>query len=417
MWSSRYRREESSDGFQLSPCLTASSALLTPPSSYGIDARRHLTASTLSSLGPATPIYGRNPFSNHSYVAVAAMDRNQDDSMDAIATAYSFKAPGPEDTSFGGWSTLAQAGGLDQSMPPRMHDPFASHPSLLQVNMARYPGVDDPMSSLPSSCATSFVSVPYTDFHDQMNDGTASHTNNEPAQPFWSYQYAIGNMMDPRTMAPFELLSGDYVHLNPADQDTDMGIYDDANVPLPPSPQEVIVKHEGLEMSEDEKQIRRSIHVSRIGGKTIPGTKRWRNRGSGPPDTWHYCRMEEDMKPCGKKFKREEHLRRNEKTHSGTKPFTYQICNRSFNRNDNFWEHYWTHVRRPGKKDGRNKKRSPRRVLTYITDPKYVEKLHNKWKNEVHHEYDPETEPVNEEEESSDDFPTPAVIKEDDERL
>jgi hypothetical protein len=74
-----------------------------------------------------------------------------------------------------------------------------------------------------------------------------------------------------------------------------------------------------------------------------------------------------------------------------------------FNRNDNRWEHYWTHVHRPGKKQGRNAKYSLRRVLTYISDLEHIDKLYTKWRNKLHYDYNPETDPQVLEEAKSDD--------------
>jgi hypothetical protein len=431
MWNSGYRREQSNDVFQESPCLRASSGLLMPPSSWNIDARRNSTASTLSSLGPATPVYGRNPFSDSNYVGVTAIDECHDESMDALAMGFAFKAPGSGSASFESWSDLAHSNTLDQPLPLSMHGSFGSHQSLAQAHMATFSGVD---SSGPS-CATSFASLPYTSFHGHVQ-GQDNVNHGESLQTLWPYQYTVEHMIAAPTMAPSEsLLGGEYICVDTRDQDADLGAYDDADVPLGPSPQDVVLKCEDSEMSEDERQVRRSIHVSPTGGKTVsreqrarvsrkvskrsgskrfpvvrvgainlelenlhdveqhPQTKRWQRKGKSTSGGPHYCGMVENGKPCGKKFRRQEHLGRHQRTHSGNKPFGCQICPKLFNRNDNCWEHYWTHVHRPGKKQGRNKKFSLRRVLTYISDPKHIEKLMTKWFNELQYTYDAERDP------------------------
>ncbi|ORY05924.1 hypothetical protein BCR34DRAFT_445711, partial [Clohesyomyces aquaticus] len=49
---------------------------------------------------------------------------------------------------------------------------------------------------------------------------------------------------------------------------------------------------------------------------------------------------------CPRKFKRAEHLKRHENTHTGIRSFRCRICdnNKSFGRHDNYQEHYKTHV-------------------------------------------------------------------------
>jgi hypothetical protein len=430
MWSARYRQGESSDGFQMSPCLTASSGLLTPPSNYSIDGRRGSTASTLSSLGPSTPVYARNPFSDHRYPNVATIEQCQDQSMETLSIGYPFKASGSEDASYDDtWTSLSHSDGLDHAMPMRMQHSFVTHPGLVQSPMATYNGIDHQTSSAPVSCTSSFSSAPYTDFGSSMDsDADNAHTT----EPIWSYQYALTDMMAP-TMAPTEsMLGSEYVQVGTMNSDTDMSHYDDVDMPLVPTPQDVVVKQEDPESSVDDRKVTRSIWVSSTGGKSvkkeelamsekkrkaskarksrdksrttllgyrfdidldddvvqIPGTKKWKRNGGGPSKAPHICEMETAGAQCGRKFRRQEHLHRHEKTHSGRKDYSCQLCPNKFNRNDNCWAHYWTHVHRPGKKDGRNIKYSLRRVLTYISDPKLTEKLLTVWLREVGYEYD-----------------------------
>ncbi|KAH6085709.1 hypothetical protein HBI67_003920 [Parastagonospora nodorum] len=431
MWTNnaRYSREETAEGFQISPCLTASSGLLTPPSNYNLEARRNSAASSLSSLGPTTPIYGR--FSDHGFGSVSAIEPCQDHSMETLAMGYTFKAPGHDSNSFGNWSSLVQPNGFEHAGPMRMSQTFVPQSSMAQSPMAAYTGVDSQSSSVPVSCATSFSSVSYGDYHGQLHD-EADHV--QTSDGIWPYQYALANMISAPTMAPNEaLLGGEYIPVDTASHDTDMSSYDDADMPLARSPQDVTVKTEDPETSSDERRIRRSIWVSSTGGKSvkkeeqsgiskkksrktrskaiprlrdehfeiwmdddveqIPGTKKWRRNGGNTSGKPQICKIEIGGMPCGRKFQRQEHLHRHEKTHSGNKPYVCQLCQTQFNRNDNCWEHYWTHVHRPGKKNGRNKKHSLKRVLSFIQDSKHIEKLHNKWRKEVGYEYDPETDP------------------------
>ncbi|KAF1998401.1 hypothetical protein P154DRAFT_524090 [Amniculicola lignicola CBS 123094] len=92
-----------------------------------------------------------------------------------------------------------------------------------------------------------------------------------------------------------------------------------------------------------------------------------------------------DGSMCPRRFKRPEHRKRHENTHSGLRDFpcTMPECIKMFNRNDNCQEHYWTHVAKPGKKPGRNPKFSLGEMLStkgWVVDPKLREKLRQKWK-------------------------------------
>lgn len=424
----------------MSPCLTVTTGLLTPPSSYNLDARINSAASSLASLGPTTPINGRNPFSEHGYAPFAAIDECHDESMDTLPMDYSFKAPASEQTSFDSWSAL---GGL----PLRMQESFPQHHSLLQAPMTLYSGVDTSVSSLASSAASSFVSIPYSDFQNHMND-YSDLNNGASTQPMWPTEL---------TMAPSEFLLGsEYVRIHPSDPKAEMSGYDDTDVPFALSAPHVMVKREDPGISEDERRIKRSIRVSSTGGKTIkmeqdvprqkkktknskdhiqtwersgihielknlnnvehiPGTKRCRRVGGSTSQTKSICKYKVDNHACGRVFRRQEHLIRHVKTHSGRKDHGCAICGTRFNRNDNCWEHYWTHVRRPGKKEGRNAKMSLCRVLTFITHQKHTDKLLNKWRKKVGWDYCPERDPFIEMDppkESDDEDMSPAAIKE-----
>lgn len=446
MWSSRptpysRSRDEASEGLEISPYLRASSALLSPPSSYNLDGRRNSTASTLSSLGPTTPICGRSPFSDHNLINVTGVDMCHSQPMGSLALDNSMKPPMHDDSFYDDWSVVPHSMGLEHGMPIRMHESYATNTNMLQPMMNPYAALEVPTTSSDSTCWSSFSPSPYSSFSSQVTNGSTNVDCNGLPNSEWGLQMQQAQMMAERTMVPSEaMLGGEFIQVD-TNQDTDMSSYDDADVQLPPSPQDVVFKQEP-DSSEDERRVKRSIFVSPTGGKTvkreqhhagiskkksrksrskainrlhdgryeiwmdddveqIPGTKKWRRTG-GAPDKPQICQMlNADGTPCNRPFKRQEHLHRHEKTHSGRKDFSCQMCNKKFNRNDNCWEHYWTHVLRPGKKNGRNDKCSLRRVLTYITDPKHIEKLQNKWRKEVGCEYDPEDETLDEIEEDA----------------
>lgn len=212
-----------------------------------------------------------------------------------------------------------------------------------------------------SSNSTSLDGLPYADFHSGQIHGSDHMINGAHSQPIWSYQYGMNQTMTPATMAP-ALLGGGYVDVNTEDVDIDMDSYDDADVALPPSPQEVIPRQDGHGISEDERRVRRSIYVSSTGGKTvkrdqgqpgsksevkkskrepdfhnrgvgvilhnlhdierIPGSSRLRKKGGSTGIPKLLCRVPmPDGKPCTKAFKRLKHLNRHEKTHSGQKNY------------------------------------------------------------------------------------------------
>lgn len=443
MWNIRhphYSRDESSEGLQISPYLRASPALLTPPSTYSLEGRRNSTASTLSSLGPTTPICGRSPFSDHHLAGVTGVDICHSQAMGSLSLNCSMKGSTNEGAFYDDWPVVQHSMSVDQPMPMRMHESFSAAPSFSQSMLSGYSSMAVPTTAADNSCWSSFSNSPYSSFASHGSNDTGDVEYNGMPHTEWSLPMQNSQMITERTMAPSEaVLGGEFIHVD-ANPDTDLSSYDDADIQLPLSPQDVVFKQEA-DSSDDEKKVKRSIFISPTGGKTvkrehhhaagvqkkksrksrskvinrlndsrfelyleddvepIPGTKRWR-KTSGAPDKPQICQLlNPDGSACGKPFKRQEHLHRHEKTHSGRKDFSCQMCNKKFNRNDNCWEHYWTHVLRPGKKNGRNDKCSLRRVLTYITDPKHVEKLLNKWKKEVGSEYDPEDEMMDESEE------------------
>ena len=53
----------------------------------------------------------------------------------------------------------------------------------------------------------------------------------------------------------------------------------------------------------------------------------------------HVCQI------CSKAFKRADHLRKHEITHTGEKPFACEHCGKAFNRKENLKTHYKVHFR------------------------------------------------------------------------
>jgi uncharacterized Zn-finger protein len=52
---------------------------------------------------------------------------------------------------------------------------------------------------------------------------------------------------------------------------------------------------------------------------------------------------------CNARFKRQEHLRRHERTHTDERPFSCEVCGRKFSRTDNLRMHRKTHMKKTGR--------------------------------------------------------------------
>lgn len=59
----------------------------------------------------------------------------------------------------------------------------------------------------------------------------------------------------------------------------------------------------------------------------------------------HVCPKPE----CSMRFKRQEHLRRHERTHTSERPYSCEICNKKFSRTDNLKSHRKTHMKKTGR--------------------------------------------------------------------
>lgn len=64
-------------------------------------------------------------------------------------------------------------------------------------------------------------------------------------------------------------------------------------------------------------------------------------------DKPHVCSVGD----CESRFKRPEHLRRHEKTHTGERPFPCAVCGKKFGRNDNLQTHMRTHMKMTGRNE------------------------------------------------------------------
>ncbi|KAF1965441.1 hypothetical protein BU23DRAFT_561096 [Bimuria novae-zelandiae CBS 107.79] len=100
----------------------------------------------------------------------------------------------------------------------------------------------------------------------------------------------------------------------------------------------------------------------------------------GEPRPVYLCR-----KVCGKKFPREEHRTRHERTVHGyvhatpdkriASEFRCELCWKVFNRSDNLAQHWQTHIVKEGCKPGRNTKHRLEEVQAFFSDPKVREKI------------------------------------------
>lgn len=373
---------------------------------------------------------------------------NQQNSLQMLPLDFQMKVgtQGFEETLTGSWAFADQSTPMDQAMAMRANE--QPHAQFMQPQMNGYTGIGAPSIATTHSWCSPIATSAYSNFD---NHGHGPFSPSVSVQGFWNIQvHQLQNMVTPTIVPQEAMLGGDYVHVD-ADVDMDTDSYDNADVPLTPSPQDAVFKQDPSpsfvkpepETSEDESKLKRMIYVSPTGGKTV---KKERRSGPAPkkkvkaksknhqfvarwadgrrefslahieedPDTgklrWAdqmprkklYCNFPYDdddenlprdhAEICGKSFLRPEHRQRHRRTHSPDKDFPCLLCDKRFNRNDNCWAHGFTHVHRPGKKDGRNVKFSLRQVISVITDPKHIEKLLNDWKKEVGSDYVPEDE-------------------------
>jgi len=103
-------------------------------------------------------------------------------------------------------------------------------------------------------------------------------------------------------------------------------------------------------MSSEEEDVDMTDRDS-AGSSPTPAVRRKR-RAPHPlvissRDKPHVCSVGD----CESRFKRPEHLRRHEKTHTGERPFPCAVCGRKFGRNDNLQTHMRTHMKMTGRNE------------------------------------------------------------------
>jgi len=104
-------------------------------------------------------------------------------------------------------------------------------------------------------------------------------------------------------------------------------------------------------ISSEEEDVDTSDRDS-AGSSPTPAVARRKRRAPHPlvissRDKPHVCSVGD----CESRFKRPEHLRRHEKTHTGERPFSCIICGRKFGRNDNLQIHMKTHMKMTGRNE------------------------------------------------------------------
>lgn len=398
---------------------------------------------------PPTPICGRSPFSADSF-DTTTLELSHAHSVHMLPIEYQMKASTFDESLAESWPFPGTANHMEHSLPIRTNEGLHFHESYLQPQAASYAGLEVATAAASHPWCGSSSTTDYASFGSHMDENGLSMNLNASLPPLWNPQVLPMQDMTNSTIAPGEaMLGGDYIHVD-AEVDMDTDSYDNADVPLSPSPEEVIFKRESSpgwakrkpESSEDERNLKRSIYISPTGGKSVKKESRLNNvpkrkmKAKKPksqfvmrwadgryesriddvfrdkdmkwkwtdqqPRKKLYCKYpfedDDDSIPdnhpdiCGKAFRRPEHRQRHRKTHCPNKDYPCLMCEKSFNRNDNCWAHGFTHVHRPGKKDGRNAKFSLRQVTSVISDPKHIEKLLKDWKKEVGSDYNPEEE-------------------------
>ena len=97
-------------------------------------------------------------------------------------------------------------------------------------------------------------------------------------------------------------------------------------------------------------QVGSPQHVSSNGQPRRRPSKKPKSVGGLPlivssDDKPHQC----SIGPCDARFKRQEHLRRHERTHTAERPYPCDVCDRKFSRTDNLRMHRKTHMKKTGR--------------------------------------------------------------------
>lgn len=333
-----------------------------------------------------------------------------------------------------GLSLLPQDGSFGNIPATTMGLSFQHHDTPADSTWGSCPPT--PQTTVPAGPFHAHTGLPTsrelnTAFHHHIL-GPRDHSNTEAAwdnlsttvwprfQGPWDSANANNFQMPPATIMPSDAMMDDYVQIS---SDT----FDNTESSFVQSPQEVsfegqapMIKSEpDVDEGAGRMRFGSRVYVRSTGAKSVkkePTAKRGHQRGSlrkrraanaktenykytvkcegdelevevekgivadasgklrkvgDRPFEWKYCRQ------CTRKFQRDEHLKRHEKTHSGKMVAGCVLCPRQFNRNDNCIAHYYTHIQLPNAKSStRNSKYPVEEVTSALQhDPKMREKV------------------------------------------
>ncbi|KAF2120252.1 hypothetical protein BDV96DRAFT_628749 [Lophiotrema nucula] len=403
----------------------------------------HSFGSATDCSGPVTPpTCGRSPLADDGFndaVSYELANDYQGHSFHGLPLAPHMKEPSMTDGVCDQWvmvpSPVVQA---LQTHPFRSHTFNASSgefgPSL-HANMDSHAGLNGIATTSVDPAWGNVPALAWSEGEQQPNriaDQQIFHSY-YPGLLNGQFHHTMG--VSTETIIPSESMfdvHDDFVHVN-ASTFVDEPL-DNIEQSFCPSPEEVSFKRERSasikedpDLQDEKPSVQRSIYETPTGGKSVKrerrdgGTKKKlkpkkknpkpagdRRLASGVVGLFledleydpvtaklvstvstraplNVCRVWKNGQRCGKVFKRPEHLKRHEYTHSGEQNFPCKICPRTFSRNDNCLAHYGTHLRMPGKKDGRNPKFTIREIEEMLAgeDPKIIEKMRAKWRSEA----------------------------------